>query len=119
MASAQQAARNASLPSLVSVLNNTYGPAAVNTINGLLQQMGLPPLGTSAGPGVLPNGISPAQWDAMPDAAKQIILQAWAMRAGGDPATAAKDFIKQIDSQRPSGAAPSSEAVHYAPLVAA
>lgn len=87
---------------LVSSLSGPFGPGMVPVINAALQALGLPPIQTGGGLGhdVMPNGITPAMWDAMPQAAKQLILLAWQARGG-----ASEDFLAGINAQRPSGGA--------------
>ncbi len=102
--------------SLLSQLNGQMGPGLVPAINSALAALGMPAISngqTLGAEGLMPNAISPAMWDAMPDAAKQMILLGYQAR-GGDP----KDFVAGIDAQRPKGAGAGAN-VHYAPLARA
>lgn len=87
---------------LIGQLNGPLAPSLLAPINGALASLGLPGIGGGsalASQGVIPNQLTAAQWDALPDAAKQLIILAWQAR-GGDP----KDFLAGIDAQRPQGA---------------
>ncbi len=103
--------------SQVSQLNNLLSqaknyPGAMTAVNALMSSLGLPPITTGeqlGATGIMPNQINPAMWDAMPAAAKALVLAAWEAR-GGDPA----DFTAGIDAQRPSGRAPGGVQTVYA-----
>lgn len=102
---------------LTSALKGPFGPGMIPVLNADLQKLGLPQVNINGGngqgqQGVMPNGISPAAWDALGTAAQQMILQAWQAR-GGDP----KDFLAGIDAQRPSSGGGSVTA-RYAPIAA-
>ncbi len=102
-----------------SQLNNLLSqaksyPGAMTAINQLMSDLGLPPITTGAqlgSTGIMPNQINPAQWDAMPQAAKALILAAYEA-TGGNPA----DFTAGIDAQRPAGRGSTSVATSYAGL---
>lgn len=98
---------------LTNQLNTPMGPGLVNTLNASLTGLGLPGVGTSAGEGVLPNAITPAEWDALPNAIQQQILSAWQAR-GGD----IKSFMASIDAQRPHGPQYTGGMVHYGNVAA-
>lgn len=117
---------------LFSTLNNLAGvlsssPAAADllpAINAALQNLGYPAISLPQGSpgGIMPNAITPAEWDALPAESKQLILAAWQAR-GGNP----NDFLAGINAQRPGytgnpnaasvspGQAP-NPTVHLAPL---
>ncbi len=101
------------LASLMSIGNSPMLSSMLPIINQALQQLGFPPINVNAGSAaVMPNGIDPATWDALPQSAKTIILAAWQAR-GGNPA----DFQKGIDSQRPTGSnLNANPTARYAPL---
>lgn len=72
----------------------------------ILKSVGIDTSTIVAPNGIIPsaNGISPAVWDAMAEAAKKIIKDA-ILSNGGE--TAWKDFVAGIDQQRPEGRASS------------
>src|SRR5690348_4570234 len=94
---AQQQYETSLADALKSGLTGPFGPGLLAPLNADLQKLGLPGVSVG-GPGVQANSISPAQWDALPDAMKQQLLQAYQAQ-GGDP----KAFLAGIDAQRRAG----------------